>query len=67
VAKKAAGPVRKAAKSIGTGLTIRGSAAWREWLESGAQHCRTDVSKLIDAAVVAYLRAQGFTEDPPKR
>ncbi len=50
-----------------TAVTIRGSKEWREWLERGAVHCRTDTSKLIDIAVAHYLRAQGFDEPPPKR
>ena len=54
-------------KKAGAGLTIRASAGWRAWLEKGAEHYRTDVSKLIDAAVIANSRAQGFTEAPPKR
>jgi hypothetical protein len=48
-------------------LTIRGSREWREWVNRGAGHCRTDVAKLVDAALVRYLREQGFTEEPPKR
>ncbi len=48
-------------------FTIRGSAEWREWVERGAEHCRTDVAKLVDAALLSYLRGQGFTEAPPKR
>ena len=50
-----------------TAITIRGSIAWREWLERGAEHCLTDVSKLVDVAVTQYLKAQGFDEPRPKR
>lgn len=50
-----------------TAITIRGSKEWREWLERGADHCRTDSSKLLDIAAAQYLKAQGFNEPPPKR
>jgi hypothetical protein len=50
-----------------TAITIRGSKEWRDWLERGAEHCLTDVSKLVDVAVMQYLRAQGFDEPRPKR
>jgi hypothetical protein len=50
-----------------TALTIRGNLEWRDWLERGADHCRTDVAKLVDAAVIDYLKGRGFEEIPPKR
>lgn len=50
-----------------TALTIRGSLDWRGWIERGADHCRTDVAKLVDAAVIEYLRARGFDEPAPRR
>lgn len=50
-----------------TALTIKGGLEWRAWVERGADHCRTDVAKLVDAALVEYLRSRGFTETPPKR
>ena len=51
----------KPSKRQPTAITIRGSKEWAEWLQRGADHCRTDVSKLIDAASVDYLRARGVT------
>jgi hypothetical protein len=50
-----------------TALTIKGSLDWRAWVDRGADHCRTDVAKLVDAALVAYLKDRGFPEEPPKR
>lgn len=50
-----------------TVVTIKGNPEWRDWVDKGARHCRTDVAKLIDAAVVDYLRARGFTEEAPER
>ncbi len=46
---------------------IRATPEWAEWLERAATFCRTDTSKLIDAALVDYMRARGFSEDPPPR
>jgi hypothetical protein len=48
-------------------LTIRGSAEWRDWVERGAKHCRTDIAKLVDTALVKYLRSQDFDEPAPER
>jgi hypothetical protein len=50
-----------------TALTIRGSLDWREWVERGANHCRTDVAKLVDAALIDYLKARGFEQEAPER
>jgi hypothetical protein len=48
-------------------IGIRARAEWVVWLEKGAHFCRTDTSKLIDAALVDYLKARGFDEPPPRR
>lgn len=48
-------------------LSVQASPEWIEYVERGADFCRIDVSKLTDVAIVQYLRAQGFTEQPPKR
>jgi hypothetical protein len=32
-----------------------------------AKFCRTDVAKLIDAALIKYLKDGGFDEPPPPR
>lgn len=50
-------------KTIG----VRATGEWAEWIERAARHCRTDIAKLIDAAVVDYVRARGFDEAPPER
>jgi hypothetical protein len=65
--KPEAQPAAGAAKRQPTAITIRGSKQWRAWLERGAEHCRTDTSKLMDIAVAHYLKAQGFDEPPPRR
>ena len=50
-----------------TALTLKGTLEWRAWVERGAEHCRTDVAKLVDAALVMYLKDQNFTEVAPRR
>lgn len=46
---------------------IKGTRAWKEWLEKAADHCRMSVSGLIDKAVSEYAKKEGFDEPPPKR
>jgi hypothetical protein len=50
-----------------TVLTIKGRQEWRGWVERAARFCRTDVAKLVDAALVEYLKQRGFDEPPPWR
>jgi hypothetical protein len=65
--KPAAGKARDRSGEKPTVVTIKGEPAWREWVERGAKWCRTDVAKLIDSALVMYLRTQGFSEQAPER
>lgn len=51
----------------GPALTIKGSGDWASWVREGAEFCRTDVSKLVDAALIDYLRARGFDKPAPPR
>ena len=67
MAKKPASAKPKARKPAVAGLNIRCTPAWRDWVEAGAEHCLTDVSKLVDAALVDYLKARGFDKARPKR
>jgi hypothetical protein len=60
-ARKGKGPLPP--KTIG----VRSTGEWAEWIERAARHCRTDVAKLIDAAVAEYVKARGFDEPPPER
>jgi hypothetical protein len=57
--QRTAGPPRRVA--------LQASDAWVEWAEAGADFCGTDFSKLVDAALAFYLRAQGFEKPRPKR
>lgn len=46
---------------------IRSTVEWAEWLDRAAAFMRTDQAKLIDAALVEYLKSRGFEEPPPPR
>jgi hypothetical protein len=48
-------------------IAVQASEPWVDWVERGAKFCRTDVSKLIDAALADYLAARGFPDKPPER
>jgi hypothetical protein len=48
-------------------VAVRATGEWAAWVEEGAEYCRTDVAKVIDAAVVEYLKARGFPKPPPRR
>jgi hypothetical protein len=48
-------------------MTIKGRPEWREWVDRAATFCRTDVAKLVDAALVEYLKQRGFDEPAPRR
>lgn len=50
-----------------TALTIKGRPEWRAWVERAAAFCRTDATKLVDAALVEYLKQRGFDEPAPRR
>jgi hypothetical protein len=50
-----------------TAMTIKGRPEWRAWVERGAEHCRTDVAKLVDVALIEYLKQRGFDEPAPRR
>lgn len=55
--------VDRPVKQIG----IRSTPEWADWVREAAKFCRTDVGKLIDAALIRYLRDAGFEEPPPPR
>lgn len=48
-------------------VTLKGSRAWKEWVDAFADFLRTDTSKLIDSALVDFAKARGFDREAPKR
>lgn len=70
MARRKSGPKASGEKAPDrTRIVVQACEAWIQYVERGAKHCRTDVSKLIDAAVAKYLREQDppFAEAPPDR
>jgi hypothetical protein len=60
---KAKAKAERSMKQIG----VRSTREWAEWVERAAAFCRTDVAKLIDTALIKYLKAEGFEEPSPPR
>ena len=50
-----------------TVLTIKGTDAWREWLEGLGKHLRTPTSTIVDHALVRYAKEVGYTNEAPER
>jgi hypothetical protein len=50
-------------------LSIRlvGAPEWKDWVEGLAGHCRLDVSKLIDRALIDYAKKEGYKKEAPSR
>jgi hypothetical protein len=53
--------------TCGVAVAIKGSPEWKEWVERLANHCRCDVSALVDQALTEHARRNGFGEIPPRR
>jgi hypothetical protein len=64
-------PIKKAATAstdrLAIAVTLKGSAEWKAWVDDLADHCRTDVSKLIDMALVEFAKGHGFSRQAPRR
>lgn len=48
-------------------VAIKGTDAWKQWVERGAKHAGMSVSTLVDQSLRAYLKKAGFTDTPPER
>lgn len=48
-------------------LTIKGTAAWKEWLSELSAFMRTPTSTIVDHALIDYARAKGFKREAPER
>lgn len=65
-AKRATGkPAASARKPVA--VTLKGDPAWKEWLEGLAEHCRLDVSKAIDRALIQMAKTEGYEKEAPPR
>jgi hypothetical protein len=50
-------------KTIG----VRATGEWAAWVDELADHCRIDVAKLIDTALVELAERRNFGKKPPRR
>ena len=48
-------------------VALKGSPEWKEWVDDLAAHCRTDLSKLVDLALVELAKSRGFNREAPQR
>ena len=48
-------------------VSIRGSVEWRAWVGRLADHSRLKVADVIDRALLAYAKQEGFNEPAPRR
>jgi hypothetical protein len=67
MAKKKTARSKPAADRKSIAVTIKGSPEWKEWIDGLAEHCRLDVAKVIDLAVVEYAKAEGYDPKAPQR
>jgi hypothetical protein len=72
MAKKKAPRVKARADVPATGrkaiaVVIKGGSDWKNWVEALAKHCRTDVSKVLDQALIQYAKSTGFDQEAPER
>ncbi len=48
-------------------LQMKGSDAWKGWLDRMSKFFRTPTSTLVDHALVRYAAEMGFEEEAPER
>jgi hypothetical protein len=48
-------------------LQMKGTDAWKEWLELLGKHLRTPTSTVVDHALVRYAKEMGFDREAPER
>jgi hypothetical protein len=48
-------------------LQMKGSDAWKEWLDELARHLRMPTSAAVDNALVQYAKTHGFDKPAPDR
>jgi len=56
----------EATPPLPTVVSIKGTAAWRDWVQLLAEDARTDAAKLIDSLLAEHAKKRGLPA-PPKR
>ena len=59
--------VKPPAERKAIAVVIKGGPDWKAWLESLADHCRSDVAKVIDKALIGYAKSEGYHQQEPRR
>jgi|PeaSoiMetatran63_FD_contig_21_141789_length_252_multi_22_in_0_out_0_1 hypothetical protein len=67
MAKRKATKPKPAAERKAIAVTIKGDPAWKAWLDGLADHCRSDVAKVIDKALIGYAKSEGYDQEAPRR
>lgn len=67
MAKKKTTRAKPAADRKSIAVTIKGGPEWKAWIDGLARHCRLDVAKVIDLAVVQFAKGEGYTPPAPER
>lgn len=67
MAKKSAARSKPASDRKTIAVTIKGSPEWKDWIDGLADHCRLDVAKVIDRAVIEYAKTEGYDRKAPQR
>ena len=55
--------VKPPAERKAIAVVIKGGPDWKAWLESLADHCRSDVAKVIDKALIGYAKSEGYDQE----
>jgi len=48
-------------------VSLKGSTAWRDWLNDLAEHCHMPATVVIDQALIMYAKANNYGEPMPPR
>lgn len=48
-------------------INVKASWEWKGWVDALAKHCRTDVAKLIDRALIDLAKKEGYDKEAPQR
>ncbi len=59
--------VKPQAERKAIAVVIKGGPDWKAWLEGLADHCRTDVAKVNDKALIGYARSEGYNQEALRR
>jgi hypothetical protein len=57
---KGTGPARE------TVISLKGTEAWKTWLDGFADHCRLGIADTIEQSLIVYAKERGY-QTPPKR